>query len=109
MPEKIDLLDRIASNARKIYEFLLKIYNDYRDKGAIEAYSIYIAVLNEGWVRVPMKDRKGREVPILTQEVIKRITGVSPYRVRKVWNLVYTSPEEVKKKVHEFYGSLYEE
>ncbi|MDI6826640.1 MAG: hypothetical protein QMD36_05685 [Candidatus Aenigmarchaeota archaeon] len=43
-------------------------------------------------------DLKSREVPILTQKIIKRITGVSPYGLKKVHKLFLSSPKEVREK-----------
>jgi len=109
MPDKIKQLHRIANKAELLYKALEEIYPNCPDKKALEAYSIYWAATSEGEVKIKSQDKKTIRVGLFTQTFIERITGVSPYRWRKVHKNIHSSPEEVKEKVFDLTYSLYHE
>jgi len=107
MPEKIDLLERVAKRARVIYKFFEENFPDYSDKEAMEAFSMWISSFSEKGARMKARDGKYRDFSVLPQEGIKRITGVSPFRLKKVHRHFLNSPKEVRDKFYKLQESLF--
>jgi len=92
MPEKIDLLERVAKRARVIYKFFEENFPDYSDKEAMEAFSMWISSFSEKGARMKARDGKYRDFSVLPQEGIKRIIN---------------SPKEVRDKFYKLQESLF--